>query len=318
MSAVLAAAAQLSDPRENFEALCATVSESNVPPTELRRHIDGMKMIEATRDFYGDYAEAAAILLKARIAELEECYAELRANWQKRLDELIEVCKIEPKDIHPGNGPGMHEALTALEEGVSDGFREDVFGDLLGEAQRVADETIAKYRTTLADIAVMAVDPDTIDVNAFKEVSVELLEMALQHSKELPMKLDIFYGDEEKLAEAKRRYPLWIKKQEELLAIRREEEKQKLKAAVEGGIEERDEKEHRNRVNDASLTAEQRGARQARMHEAVQPMYDLIRRVTEIAHLNEQDHTGVIDADGLLEIAQRCEAMVARIEGRVN
>jgi hypothetical protein len=305
---------------DNFEALCAMVTTMRIGLGELRSHIDGLKALEITREFYGDQAPAARLLLAARVTELEYHYADLRSQWQLNLDDLKEGGAIPEEAINPSCGPELLRGLTALEEAKESGFREESFGDLMDEAVRVRDERIAAFKRALSRVALMIVDPDSVPSTS--DQPLEVLEFALERSKALPLTLDAFSGDADMLAEAKRRHPLWIAKQEKLVAAVRAkqeaEHQQRLQREVASAIEERDEKEHRNRINVASLTAEQRGARTARMIEAVEPMYDILLRVTEITTLKEERGVGVIDGDGLIEVAQRADAMVQRVEGRLN
>lgn len=304
----------LADPLANFSSLAEVVANAHVPPHELRQHLDGIKAIDTDTGFFGPYAKAAEVMVSARVRELEQRYTELRATWQENLDGLVASVKIE--EVNPQTAVNILTTLRALEEALSDGFREEAFGDLMDEAVRVTTEAVAAHKLALADAAVMAVDPESIDMDS--KLPVRLLETVYEHSKQMPITRNAVLGDEAKFAELQRRYPLWLKRQEELLEKRRREEEAEHEAAIERGVEARDEKEHRNRVHDAGMTAQQREARAARQHEAAADMYEIVRRVTEIAHVNEEDHEGQIDAQGLLELSIRCEAMVARVEGRVN
>lgn len=304
----------LCDYRANFEQLAATCANSKVVPSELRRHIDGLKLLETTFDFYGDYADAARMILDARITELEARYAEMRPIWEAHLAELKTATALSEDEIKAENGPGLLESLKALEEGKASGFREEAFGDLTDEALAVQDDAIARFERALARVAVMVVDPETIKDSWDKNIPVHLLEYALKNFKALPLTLDAFRGHTDLLEEAKRLHPLSVKKLEERVAAAKERTVEQVK----GAIENREEMEHRHRVEDAGLTPEQRAARTQRMIEASEHLFNAVRRLTEIVTLDEENHVGMLDADNLLPLAQQAQALVLRVEGKLN
>lgn len=296
----------------NFEEL-AVMCTTTPPPRELRSYIDGLKSIDTSDEgYYGEYARAAEILRKARVEASEKYYVTARASWAKNLVELIEAVAIEG-EITGDSGPDILSGLRTMEQAKEEGFDARLFGDLMDDALRVQDEAIVAHRKALSQIALMVLDPALINEDPGM-IPTELLEFALENFKALSLTLDVFLGDVQALDRAKALHPQSVKKQEARIARAKERDN----GLVNESVERREEIEHRNRVNDAGLTAEQRGAKTARMLDAAQPMYDIIRRITEIAHLDEQKHQGMIDGEGLLEVAHRSHAMVARVEGRMN
>lgn len=204
----------LSDHAANFEVLALTCTATKIAVLELRHYLEGLKAIEPSRDFYGDHAEAAAILLRVRIAETQARYDEMRKEWQTNLDELAEAVELTEEEITPRNAPNLLSALHSMETAKGDGFREDAFGDLLERATQVNDDAIKRFQAALARCALMVVDPDSVPPTYTG--SIEDLDHALRMAKALPLTLEAFMGDHDKLAEAKRRHPIWVRKLEEL------------------------------------------------------------------------------------------------------
>lgn len=318
---LVAVTTNLGDHRANFEVLANTLG-AKVRPQEAVRYIEGLKAIDTHDEgFYGPFCEAATIALRARLRVIEGLYAEHRAQWEKNLAELRQATDLTDEEITPNSGPGLLEALHALEQGKADGFKEDAFGDLTEEALRVQDAAIVRFRNALTKCALMVVDPDSVPADT--EADSKSLEYALAMSRKLPLTLSAFNGDEEALAEAKRRHPIWIRKQEALLAKVKEREAKETIEQVKGAIDDRDELAHRNRVADASLTPEERTKRNQRAIEAAEPMYLNMRRLVEITKVQEPTPEnpvgfGLLDAHGLMEVVQQAQVLVMRVEGRLQ
>lgn len=306
----------LLDHAENFKEL-AVMCARQPGPKELGGYIAGLAALEATADFYGGYYAAAGTLIEATLDARREEYANWRDVWQANLDELKEAIVIEEDQIHPHHSEDLLSALKVMEESKAAGFNADAFGDLEDEALAVQEQGLANVRLALARIAVMVVDPAIISENYGKNMPVPLMEYGLEKFKELPLTLDAFQGHADLLAEAKRLHPLSIAKQE----ARIKAAKDRIEGVVKNAIEEGEDHEHRIRVADASLSPEERQAREGRMREAATHLFNVVRRIPQVARIEEESAEGgmgLIDASGLLELTQTASALVMRVEGRLN
>lgn len=301
----------------NFEELAATVAYTP-QPTELRSYIDGLLLVDTEdTDYFGGYVQAARIVRDKRVQAMELKYNELLDQWKDNLEQFTKAVHVPDEEITVDAGQRLMSKLQSLHECRSDGLRPEAFGHLLHEAERVQQDAIDRLDKALARVALMVLDPSYIPDDP-GDTPVEVLEFTLEQFKGLPLTEAAFRNNAEAFEQAKKLHPLMIKKLEARIA----KAKTRLEDSVQNAIETRDEMAHRHRVDDASLTAEQRGERHGRMVEAVEHLYTLVRRITEVVTIEKDNMdgtgNGVIDAGSLLEMTQTAQVLVMRVEGKLN
>lgn len=305
----------LDDPVTNIKALANLVTKAPAP-SQMKDYLAGLTQLEFKEEFYGPYSEVARIMAEARGFALMPSFLKLCSKWQTNLSELREAVTLTEEEKHPGNGPEILKTYNALKEAKeAGGFDEAKFGHLLDEANAVVDAALPMFEQTLRKVALMVIDPAQVPEEY--EGSPEKLEMAIELFRLCPLYAETFGGEEE-LAKAKVMHAQSLAKQEALLARVRARTKQRDEGAVERGIMSQEDKATANAVRDASMTSEQKNARLCRMVESAEPLYMAIRRLTEITHTEPDSRVGAIDASGLYDVVQQAEALVARIEGKLN
>lgn len=314
----------LADHDRNFSDLAGVAFHCiGMSAKQLREHILAVEEITTSNGFYGPHAAAAEVVKNTALGALrrmlddtivrEKTYAEKRARWQAKLDEFRQALAVAPEDEVPENGPAILHALESLS---SAGVSEEMYGDLQPEAERLRQEGVLNYQHVLARISLKVLDPahipDTYDGPSC------MLEHEVKAFADMPVSLEAFNGDVAMFERAKDLHAQSVRKHAELLEKTRERERKEIEGKVVSAIERRDECGRCHKLEDAYMTPEQKTARLQRAIEAAEPLFLLVRRLTEIVVVDDQNHTGLIDAMGLKECAEQAQALVLRVEGRLN
>lgn len=314
----------LSDHDRNFADLAGVAFHClGMNSAQLQEHLLAVQKLRPSTDFYGPHAAAAEVVKHTALGALrrllddtihqEQSYTAKRAKWQAKLDELKIALTVDPEDEVPENGPAILHALHSLQ---SASVSEEMYGDLQPEAEKLRQEGVTGYQHVLARIAMKVLDPAHIP-DGYDGPSC-VLEEALTAFAEMPLTPEAFNNDEAMFAQAKDWHAKSMVKHKALLEKTRERERAEIEGRVIRAIEHRDECEGCHKREDACMTPEQKTARLQRAIEAAEPLFLMARRLTEIVIIDDAAHTGLIDAAGLKECAEQAQALVLRIEGRLN